>query len=114
MAETYKTLRKANIAMQKHRDPENKITPLFSAVELGGEAGEVLNVVKKLERASLGLKGSNSNMQALADELADVIICADLLAMCYGIDVGPAVVKKFNENSEKVGIPVRLSGPMDR
>lgn len=109
----YNRLRDANIARQKLWDPDNLVTPLYSAVELGGEVGELLNIVKKLERRNLGLKGSNSDPQALADELADVIICADLLAMKYDIHLGRAVVKKFNETSDKHGFPVKMRGIVD-
>lgn len=67
----------------------------FYAVELFGEAGEALNVVKKLERERLGMVGSRSTMQDMADEIADVIICIDLLAIAYSLPVldhriGPA------------------------
>lgn len=40
------------------------------------------------------------NNRAFADELADVIIYADLIAARLGIDLGDAVRRKFNEVSE--------------
>lgn len=82
---------------------------MFHAVELGGEAGELLNVVKKIERERNGWRGSRATKQDLADELADVIICADKLAGSQDIDLWEAVVAKFNATSEKVGLPHRLA-----
>lgn len=101
-------LRKANADRQKLWDPEKLATPLFRATELGGEAGEALNEVKKLEREKMGFRGSRTTVEKLADELADVIICADLVAAEYGIDLAEAVKRKFNETSDKVGFDIKL------
>lgn len=100
----YYKLTQANAARQKEWNPDGKeVSPLFTATELGGEVGEALNIVKKLEREKLGLKGSRATVEELADELADVVICADLLAQQYGIDLTEATIKKFNATSHKHG-----------
>ena len=78
-------------------------TAADKAVELGGEVGEALNVVKKLRREALGHGGSRDTIAHLAEELADVVICTDLLASKYGIDLAAAVIAKFNATSEKMG-----------
>lgn len=101
-------LRRANQERQKLWDPDKKATPLFRATELGGEVGEALNEVKKIEREKMGFRGSRSNLEKLADELADVIICTDLLAAEYGIELTSAIKRKFNETSEKVGFEVMI------
>lgn len=101
-----RTLREANAARQKVWDPQNQITPLYRAVEMGGEAGEALNVVKKLERERLGINGSRTTPTELAKELADVVICCDLIALDYGINLEKAIQEKFNETSAKVGLDV--------
>lgn len=101
-------LRTANIERQRLWDPDRKITALYRAVELGGEVGELLNVIKKLKREELGIRGSRASMQELSNELADVVICVDLIAMDQGIDLNLAVRRKFNMTSEKVDIPVIL------
>lgn len=44
----------------------------------------------------------------LADELADVVIYLDILAAQLGIDLGEAVMKKWNKTSEKVGVPMYI------
>lgn len=73
---------------------------------LAGEAGELCNVLKKVQRERDGIEGSRvegDSMKAIADELADVIIYGDLLAELCGIDIADAIASKFNETSKKVG-----------
>lgn len=87
---------------------------LFAAVELAGEAGELCNLIKKRERLIRGLSGGSVDRQAIADEMADVVICDDLLADRLGIDLHDAVVSKFNRDSEKRGFPQRLGTDRNR
>ena len=82
---------------------------MVDAVELGGEVGELLNVVKKLEREERGWRGSRAGPDDFADECADVLICLDKLARRKGVDLAAATVRKFNATSEKVGLPHRLT-----
>lgn len=110
---THPTLRSANIARQNEWDQDNQISAAYRGNELAGEVGEACNVIKKLERERLGILGSRATVGELADELADVLICADLVAMHYGIDLEAAVARKFNATSEKVGLQTRLAAPND-
>ncbi|MNS47409.1 hypothetical protein D3C72_799370 [compost metagenome] len=110
---THATLRSANIARQDEWDQDGQITASYRGNELAGEVGEACNVIKKLERERLGILGSRATVGELADELADVLICADLIAMHYGIDLEAAVARKFNATSEKVGLQTRLAAPND-
>lgn len=105
----YATLREANIARQSEWIVGKDTSMLFRAVELGGEVGEALNVVKKLDREARGWRGSRATKEDLAAELADVVICADLLALSAGIDLETAITAKFNATSEKVGLQARLA-----
>jgi NTP pyrophosphatase (non-canonical NTP hydrolase) len=77
-----------------------------------GEFGEAANKAKKLNRYRDGIPGNvetKAELEAgLADELADTVIYLDLLAQAAGIDLGTAVVSKFNRTSEKIGAPHRL------
>lgn len=82
---------------------------MFDALELGGEVGELLNVVKKLEREDRGWRGSRATDHDFADECADVLICLDKLARRKGVDLVAATIAKFNATSEKVGLPHRLA-----
>lgn len=105
---TFMTLRAANSRRQREWDPNDHIGLAFRGNEMAGEVGEACNIIKKLERERLGIKGSRASLWQLAEELADVVICADLVAMTAGIDLGEAVRAKFNETSEKVGLKTRL------
>lgn len=104
----YSTLRAANAARQLEWDAGNQITAAYRGNELAGEVGEACNVIKKLERERMGIRGSRASVAELADELADVLICADLIALHYGIDLEAAVARKFNATSEKVGLSTML------
>lgn len=101
-------LRKAN--EQRHTEWANgESLPLsFRGVELAGEVGEACNEIKKLARKDLGLRGGKDDLSGLCEELADVLICVDLIAMDLGIDLGKVVRAKFNVTSEKYGLETRL------
>lgn len=103
------TLRAANAARQVEWDPSDRITLSYRLNELAGETGEACNVGKKLERERLGIRGSRATIGQLAEELADVVICVDLVAMAEGIDLDQAVIDKFNATSAKVGLTTRMA-----
>lgn len=84
------------------------------AVAFAGEAGEVCNAVKKLRRLHDGNNTAkdpqtfDEAVEAIAKELADTVIYADLLATSLGIDLGEAVREKFNEVSRLRNCPITL------
>jgi len=80
----------------------------FRGNELAGEVGEACNILKKIERERMGYPGSRATVEDLAEELADVVLCVDLTAMEFDIDLGAAVERKFNKTSEKVGLESRF------
>lgn len=121
----YTNLRAANIARSKEW---GKVSLTFRGSELAGEIGETIekaldlllmavtagrlaNIIKKLERERLGLRGSRATPEELADELADISITADLVGMDMDIDIPSATRRKFNETSEKLGLATRLIAP---
>jgi NTP pyrophosphatase (non-canonical NTP hydrolase) len=115
MSLTFKKLRTANTkrGIEWMGGPNTIEDLLFNATELGGEAGEVLNAVKKLSRFMKGVKGGVpvvESKQAIAEELADVIICCDRVAESLHIDLAEAVVHKFNKTSDKYGLSTKLNG----
>lgn len=82
---------------------------------MAGEAGEACNAVKKLRRIETGLlkqgKLSLTREEVIAmvaEELADVVLYADLLADHLGIDLSRAIVEKFNLKSAEMGFPEKL------
>jgi NTP pyrophosphatase (non-canonical NTP hydrolase) len=87
---------------------------MFDALELGGEVGELLNVVKKLDREERGWRGSRAAPADFAAECADVLICLDKLARRKGVDLVAATIEKFNATSEKVDLPHRLAASTAR
>lgn len=101
-------LRRANVSRQEEWDPSDKITLSYRGNEAAGELGEACNLIKKMEREHLGLRGSRTTAEQLAEELADVIICVDLIALHVGIDLSAAVTRKFNLTSEKYGLKTRI------
>ncbi|KAB2680525.1 MazG-like family protein [Brucella tritici] len=104
------TLRAANFARdQEWNTGSERVSMTFRATELAGEVGEACNVIKKLERERIGLVGSRDTKEHLAEELADIVICTDLVAMDAGIDLNAAITAKFNATSEKNGLLTRLS-----
>ena len=81
-------------------------------VALAGEVGEALNIIKKLNRDRNGMVGNTKSKEELTadlgEELADVMIYLDLLALEAGVDLEEEVVKKFNKTSEKHGFDIKL------
>ena len=78
-------------------------SPTDWACAMAGECGEACNLIKKRRRGDGGI---DSDM--IGDELADVVIYADLLAQRLGINLGEAVRRKFNEVSERRGCHIKL------
>ena len=101
---TFERLRDSNQKRQDEWDSDNQISLSYRGNELAGEVGEACNIIKKLERERLGIRGSRADKTQLAEELADIIICVDLIAMHEDIDLAQAVAKKFNATSEKYGL----------
>lgn len=73
-------------------------------VDLGRDIDAAVELLRRVD--------DPMDVAALAAELADVVICVDLLAMHYGIDLAAAVVAKFDATSVKMGLSTRL-GPKE-
>lgn len=87
--------------------PIDEWSPTDWACALAGEVGEACNLVKKHRRGDFSEDDVGFRF-AVAEELADVVIYADLLAARLGIDLASAVREKFNVVSERRGSSVRL------
>lgn len=105
------TLRHANQKRQQEWLGNNQTSLTFKGNELGGETGEVQNILKKIERERMGVAGSRATVEDLADEIGDVIICLDLIAAEFGIDLEEAARCKFNKTSIKYGLSTRYDRP---
>ena len=83
-------LRRANKARQEEWPGGGKIDLPFRGLELAGETGELLNLIKKRVRLDLGIQGTKESPQALyyaiREEIGDVMACLDLVAMSMGLD----------------------------
>lgn len=102
-------------ALRWHPGGLEEWSPSDWAVALGGECGELLNAVKKLNRLRdklSHLRNQSSNegevIDKIAEECADVFLYLQLLAMRLGIDLEHAIVQKFNAVSEQMDFPERL------
>lgn len=117
----FEELRRVNVARCQRWHPgfPDDETWMLSdwACAMAGEAGEALNVVKKLRRIDLGTlppstisrESDRTNLLAnLGEELADTVIYADLLAAKAHIDLARWVRVKFNGVSIREGWPERL------
>ena len=78
-------------------------------VAVTGELGEACSILKQVRRGDMTLEEARP---ALAKELADVATYLDILADQAGIDLGDAIVQKFNEVSKRVNshIEIEASG----
>ena len=105
---TFQQLREANAKRQDEWEAGTEFSLVYLGNAMAGECGEACNVIKKLERERLGARGSKASAQDLGEELADIIIYADLIARKMNIDLGEAVRDKFNKTSEKYELGVKL------
>jgi NTP pyrophosphatase (non-canonical NTP hydrolase) len=108
MTEFLHRLRAASIARQKEWDTGGNVTLSYRGNELGGECGEAQNIIKKLERERFGMVGSRATPAQLAEELADIVICVDLIAQGFDLDLVEAIAAKFNGTSQKYGLTTRV------
>ena len=106
--------------------PLDSWSPTDWATAMAGEMGEACNLIKKLRRGDFvdeercsKLAGTQLSGQcngkhrqhaiaSIADELADLITYADLLAASLGINLSESLRRKFNAVSVRVGSEVIL------
>lgn len=74
---------------------------------LAGEAGEACNIAKKIIRGDYA-DDPELAIGELMDEIADVVIYADLVCQRMNRQLSIAVRNKFNEKSEQIGSSVML------
>jgi len=74
-----------------------------------GEVGEMCNIIKKIKRGDFATEPERGK-RYLAKEMADIVIYLDLIAAREQIDLGEAIVSKFNEVSDRVGCSIKIGG----
>ena len=104
-------LRKANIERDKEvfANELNTFPVEYWVMALAGEVGELANKVKKKMR----LKGnhsytSNISEDEISEEVADIQIYLDIVAIKLHIDLKEALIKKFNSSSKKFKSTITL------
>lgn len=113
---TFDLLRKANIkrlptfknkkGLPAHSKPDGSDwSPAQWLQAVTGEIGEYANIRKKFERGDID---EAEFKETAAKELADVQTYLDILAFQLKIDLGDAVIQKFNEVSDRINSPVRI------
>jgi len=109
---TFTCFRLANVArcLRWHPAGLGSWSPSDWCTAVMGELGELASLLKMRNRERDGLVGNkfSPSDQQIADELADVVTYLDLLAAALGVDLGRAVVEKFNAVSARNGFPDRL------
>ena len=83
------------------------------AVAMAGECGEACNIIKKLNRKRDMIDSNNDPSELelreqLAEEIADTVTYAFLLAERCGLDMDYIVTRKFNKVSAKHGFSQKL------
>jgi len=100
---TFEELRKQNIARCHDVYPKTgTIAPERLAGLLSVQIGELCGLLKSLQAAEV------LDVHHTGQEIAEAIICADVLCWRLGISLKDAIVERFNENAEKHGSAVRL------
>lgn len=110
----FDTLQQVSVARCESLDGFNQKLDEWTLLEwagaMCGEAGEAANVAKKLRRKRAQRGDDKATVELLGEELADTVSYAVLTAARAGIDLGEAIVAKFNKVSKDIGSTYALSG----
>jgi NTP pyrophosphatase (non-canonical NTP hydrolase) len=114
---TFREVRELNLARCFRWHPNVGVAdwkPVQWSNATAGEVGEMCNAVKKLERVEQGLqqkKGPATRSEAImaiAKELGDLFLYADLTASRLGLRIEDCIRYAFNKTSEQEGFPERI------
>lgn len=127
----FKTLREANLArLPQFRDREGNIahtepdgsdwSPERWMNAATGELGECAGELKKAARGDYGPTAKHAINHApkamppevkvkIGNEMADIVTYLDLLAIQFGIDLGAAIMAKFNIVSTRVEASIAMA-----
>lgn len=112
------TFKQLTMVNYKRSEDLNDWTISDWACAMAGEAGEIYNAVKKLNRLRDNLPSKNEPerqidsyeeaVSKIGEEIADTVLYLNLLSIRLGINLENEIKKKFNSVSEKYGFPERL------
>lgn len=117
---TFLTLHEVNVQRcnRWHEGGVDDWSPSDWGVAMAGEAGEVCNAIKKLNRIRDSIKSINAPgreiqstaeaIDKIGEELADTVLYCDLLASRLRINLEKEIKRKFNKVSEEYNFPERL------
>jgi len=105
---TFTELRRASyhraVNVFNHDDNLLDWSPAEWSNAMAGEAGETCNLTKKMLRDG----ADTIDIEDLGDEIADVVIYADLLATRMGLRLEDCIRRKFNKVSDKKNSSIKL------
>jgi len=118
---TFNTLRQANLRrLPEFKNAQGEICHTHPTggdwsfndwlTAVAGELGELANLLKKVRRGDFTVEELQPQIR---DEIADVNIYLDILALQFDIDLGSAIKDKFNVVSDRVGSRVYIGGDGD-
>ena len=94
--------------------PIDSWSPTDWGCAMAGECGEACNNLKKLRRLDGSLFSRENErdaaklIDAVMNEIADMVIYADLLAARLDRNLEDAIIDKFNRTSDSVGSSLKL------
>ena len=99
----FEELSRKNIARCREVYPKVcSISPERLAGLLRVQIGELCSLVKSLQ------VGEVLDVHDMGQQIAEAIICADVLCWRFGISLEDAIIERFNTNAENHGSTVRL------
>ena len=99
----FEELRRQNIARCHDIYPKMySVVPERLAGLLAVHIGELCGFLKSLKA------GEEIDVHDMGQQIAEAIICADVLCWRFDIALGDAIIERFNANAEKHGSAVRL------
>lgn len=91
---TFKELKEANTKRNITLFGPDKWIPEQYGNAIAGEVGELCNKIKKLAQ------GREISQEEIEEEIADIVIYADLIATKFNTTLEKCIVEKFNKKSE--------------
>ena len=86
-----------NYERDRKHDREGRFNWEFYAIGVAGEAGELMNLLKKVKRGDFPL-----NKAEVAEETADIITYCFLLLSALGMDPEKTIMEKFEKVNKRL------------